>query len=120
MDIWVGSKICAVEKALVGDELLGMTNVQYPGHTIDNLVPVSPKIDHQLDTVVIDWMSDRGAKLMQEFSRKLVRKKAHWFEIYLAMFIMLNNIEYVYGQQKVFCADFLDGVSKPSPMLHYT
>jgi hypothetical protein len=30
------------------------------------------------------------------------KKRSDWFEVFLAAFVMINNIEYVYGQQKEF------------------
>jgi hypothetical protein len=110
LDIWVGSKLCATEKSLVGTELLGMEVVRTPG-LLHNLIPVPPKIDNQMDAVVINWMIATATRLMGVFSRKLVSKKGLWFEIFLTIFILINNIEYVYGVQEKFASMFLENVS---------
>jgi hypothetical protein len=103
LEIWVGSKLCATEKSLTGVEILGMTIVQEPGQLLDRLIPAPPKIDHQLDSMVIEWMCETASKLMSYLARKLIAKKRRdWFEVYLTIFVLLNNIEYVYGMQKEF------------------
>ncbi|PVH80969.1 hypothetical protein DL98DRAFT_515097 [Cadophora sp. DSE1049] len=103
LDVWVGSKLCATEKSLVGSETLGMSVVQEPGQLFDRLIPAPPKIDHQLDSMVIEWMTELSTKPMSAFARKLIAKKRRdWFEVFLTLFIIVNNIEYVYGMQKEF------------------
>ncbi|KAH6662142.1 hypothetical protein B0J14DRAFT_571163 [Halenospora varia] len=103
LGIWVGSKLCGTEKSLVGAELLGISVVQEPGQLLDRLIPAPPKIDHQLDSMVIEWMCENATALMRSLARKLIAKKRKdWFEVFLTMLILTNNIEYVYGMQKEF------------------
>ena len=44
--------MCAIEKSIVGKELLGIEFITDPESPSKNLIPVTPKLDHQLDTVV--------------------------------------------------------------------
>lgn len=110
--MWVGSKICAVEKTLVGKEVLGMTAVKDADSPLNNLIPIPPMLDHQADTVTIGWMEEQGAKLLTNLCKKiLARKRGAWFEIFLTVFVMLNNLEYIYGQSKMYRAEFLKGIA---------
>lgn len=80
-----------------------MSVVQEPGQLLDRLIPAPPKIDHQLDSMVIEWMCENATALMRSLARKLIAKKRKdWFEVFLTMLILTNNIEYVYGMQKEF------------------
>lgn len=48
-------------------------------------------------------MKNLGCQLMTLLWRKVCAKKREdWFEVFLTGFILINNIEYVYGIQKAF------------------
>jgi hypothetical protein len=105
----VGSKLCGTEKSLAGEERLGLQAVDEPGALLHGLVPAPPKIDHQLDTVVIDWMTKNATNLMKHLAMKLVAKtQQDWFDIFLTLFIIINNIEYVCGAQEEFMSAWTD------------
>lgn len=66
-------------------------------------VPIPPVLDHQCDTVIIQWMEGLGSQLITRFGQKVcARKQEDWLEVFLTGFILINNIEYVYGIQKEF------------------
>ena len=64
-------------------------------------IPIPPVLDHQCDTLIIGIMKAHGTDLLKLLWRAVCEKKrAAWFEIFLTIFTLNNNIEYVYGIQK--------------------
>lgn len=62
--------------------------------------PVPPILDNQLDALMIirmlQWQSDilgRVKKMIRD------RKRNSWFEIFLTIFVLLTNLQYVYNSQ---------------------
>ncbi|OCK95894.1 uncharacterized protein K441DRAFT_61762 [Cenococcum geophilum 1.58] len=105
LQVWVGSKLCSTERSLTGLELLGMTSIDDPESHLFGHVPIPPVLDHQCDSMAIEYMKELTASLLSAISRKIQagrRCRNDWFEVFLTIFILLNNLEYVYGIQKTF------------------
>lgn len=105
LQVWVGSKLCSTERSLTGLELLGMTSIDDPESHLFGHVPIPPVLDHQCDSMAIEYMKELTASLLSAISRKIQagrRCRKDWFEVFLTTFILLNNLEYVYGIQKTF------------------
>ena len=72
-------------------------------------IPIPPVLDHQCDAAIIHWMRILGTQLITLLWQKVsAKKRQDWFEIFLTGFILINNIEYVYGLQK----EYVDLYSK--------
>lgn len=55
--------------------------------------------------MAIEWMKELTSKLLKAIALKIQKKDGtQWFEIFLTMFVLLNNLEYVYGTQQAFRA----------------
>jgi uncharacterized membrane protein len=55
--------------------------------------------------MAIEWMKELTSKLLKAIALKIQKKdRSTWFEIFLTMFVLLNNLEYVYGIQQAFRA----------------
>lgn len=103
LDLWAGSKLCQFERSFDGSETLGLAAVSDPASPMYTKIPIPPVLDYQCDTVIIQWMKDRGSKLIALLCDKVCEKKRRdWFEVYLTGYILINNIEYVYGIQSKF------------------
>ena len=103
LDLWTGSKLCQFERSFDGPETLGLEAVNDPASPMYDKIPIPPVLDYQCDTMIIQWMKDRGSKLISLLCNKVCRKKrADWFEVFLTGYILTKNIEYVYGIQKSF------------------
>jgi hypothetical protein len=101
LDVWACSRMCARDRGLDGDETLGQEKIADPSSPFYNQVPIPPILDHQCDTVTIKWMEKLAAALIKTLWKKLGDKKREdWFEVFLTVFIMVNNVEYVYGIAK--------------------
>lgn len=67
------------------------------------MVPVPPKVDHQTDTAMIESMKKDGPNLVKKL-KKLIdkRDRRDWYEIFLTVFVVLNNLEFLLRRQEVF------------------
>lgn len=101
--IWTGSKLCANERSLTGAELLGLTPVEDVTSHLYGHVPIPPVLDYQCDSVAIEWMKSLTTDLLEAMTSR-IKKRQHseWFEIFLTIFVLLNNLEYVYDKQTAF------------------
>lgn len=85
---------------LEGYETLGIQAVDgaAAGYVGDR--PLPPAIDHQIDVAIWEILRKDHDTLMSELKRVLfgTRKQQVWFEIFLAFFIALANVQYVHGQ----------------------
>jgi hypothetical protein len=101
LDVWACSRMCARDRGLDGEETLGQEKVADSSSPFYNQVPIPPMLDHQCDTVTIKWMGKLAAALIKTLWKKLSDKKRDdWFEVFLTVFTMVNNVEYVYGIAK--------------------
>lgn len=88
----------AYDRSLVGTETLGQIKIGDRHSPFFDSVPIPPKLDYQCDMVGIEWqnkLADRIMKRLWKFVNTKDRK--HWLEFFLTVFVMLNNIEFVYG-----------------------
>ncbi|KAJ9649148.1 hypothetical protein H2198_010940 [Neophaeococcomyces mojaviensis] len=98
LDLWSCSRMNAYDRSLVGTETLGQIKIGDRHSPFFDSVPIPPKLDYQCDMVGIEWqnkLADRIMKRLWKFVNTKDRK--HWLEFFLTVFVMLNNIEFVYG-----------------------
>ena len=101
LDLWAGSWMCAFDRSLEGEETLGQAKICDPTSPLFDQVPIPLMLDVQCDTVTINWMQKLASTLMKLLWTR-VAKKNHddWFEMFLTVFIMVHNLERVYGVAK--------------------
>jgi hypothetical protein len=77
--------------------LIGLEPTNSRGHPFDGIIPVTPVMDTQLDHIFIrDLLIPLTKRLLKTLKEKIdEQKKENWFEIYLAMFIMMSNMGWV-------------------------
>lgn len=100
LDVWACSRMCARNRGLDGEETLGQQKVADPSSPFYNQVPIPPMPDHQCGTVTIKWMSTIATALIKTLEKLSDKKRDDWLEVFLTVFIMVNNVEYVYGIAK--------------------
>ena len=99
--------MCQFERFLDGSETLGLEIVTDPASPLFNKVPIPPVLDYQCDTAIIRSMKNLGTRLICRLWKKIsVGKQEDWFELFLTGFIIINNIEYVYGVQEKFMQSY--------------
>jgi hypothetical protein len=87
----------AYDRSLIS-ETLGQEKVSDPSSPFFDIVPIPPKLDYQCDMVGIKWQNTLAELLMKVLWKKLLKKsRDDWLEVFLVVFVMLNNVEFVYG-----------------------
>ncbi|KAF1990069.1 hypothetical protein K402DRAFT_247362 [Aulographum hederae CBS 113979] len=125
LDLWSGSRMCALDRSLNGNQTLGQAKIHDPLSPLFDQYPIPPILDLQCDTVTIKWMRRLANGLLKHLwrkvERKLSRKKVdstnyeEWFEMFLTVFIMVNNIEYVYGIAKDLAFQYMRNAEELAP-----
>ncbi|KAA8899946.1 hypothetical protein FN846DRAFT_1023166 [Sphaerosporella brunnea] len=100
VEIWTGSRFIAAPRSLRGEQTLGLSPIQDESAHDRGNIPIPPMLDYQLDTLAIQRME----KTMNEMLKKLwktlqAHSKSSWFDVFLVIFILVNNLEYVYEAQ---------------------
>jgi hypothetical protein len=81
---------------MVGAETLGTNRSENPNCPYYDRVPVPPIVDLQIDVITInDLLQPEMKKILKKVKEMLESKNPwkNWFEIYLAYFILLHNVE---------------------------
>lgn len=103
LNIWSCSRMCARERSLAGEETLGQNRVVDPTSPYLNHIPIPPVLDYQCDTVIMRWMNELAEGLMKSLwnlVQENKKEKAEWLEVFLTVFIIINNLEFVVGIAK--------------------
>jgi hypothetical protein len=86
-----------VEKAwrICGKETFGLTLEDTKGTPYCGKIPIPPVMDSQFDQIVIQSiLNPLRTQVLKGLEAKVNRsKREDWFEIYLLVFLLLNNIE---------------------------
>ncbi|KAF8852530.1 hypothetical protein BDZ45DRAFT_109361 [Acephala macrosclerotiorum] len=110
---WSATRMIERFWLICGDDTLGMSPMEQnlglcrlsPFY---DAIPVTPVMDTQLDELAIkDVLIPLNINLLRLLKAKvLAKKKEHWYEIYLASFIILHNSERVNEHILDFCHRF--------------
>jgi hypothetical protein len=95
MKLWVACRFIEEPWSIVGSEKLGMTLEANPNCPYHKRIPVPRIVDQQIDLIVINVILQQEMKKVLEMLKKKLKKEpwSDWFEIYLANFILLHNVE---------------------------
>lgn len=102
LTFWSATRLIERTWLICGEDLLGLPPMQDNfGPCLRNssmdAVPATPLMDTQLDELAIGTvlipMGKKVLGLLKE--RTLARKREHWYEIYLATFIILSSFEQI-------------------------
>ena len=92
---WVAGRLIEDPWSIQGKETLGMKADPCAASPYSRRIPVTPIMDFQIDNIVIyDYlmiMLDRIRKAMKE--RIMPMKKEDWFDIHLAIFVLLHHVD---------------------------
>jgi len=92
--------------SITGAESLDIKTVNFNEHGksgyaaydrgLDKPLPLS--IDHQFDVALLLTIKEYKQKLLQQLSKMIFSKaKRPWYEIFLTVFVLLSNLEYVHS-----------------------
>lgn len=102
LTFWSATRLIERTWLICGEDLLGLPPMEDNlGPCLQNrsmdAIPATPHMDTQLDELVIGAIlipiGKKFLRLLKE--RTLARKKEHWYEIYLATFIVLSSFEQI-------------------------
>lgn len=96
LKLWVACRFIEEPWSIAGNETLGMSEDPNPNCPYHDRIPVPPMVDLQIDLIVInEILQPEVKKILKMLKEKLESSDpwADWFEIYLAYFILLHNVE---------------------------
>jgi hypothetical protein len=96
LKLWVGCRFIEKPWSITGSERLGMCRDENPNCPYHDRIPVPPIVDLQIDLIVInELLQPKLKKILQTLKTMLEGSDPwnDWFQIYLACFILLHNVE---------------------------
>jgi hypothetical protein len=106
LDIWTTTRLIERTWKIRGKETFGIHPYEGRSDPWRGFVPVTPIMDQQLDQVVIrEVLVPRRDQLLNKLKDKVydeAGRKSHAFEVYLTLFILLNNAEMQIAAEREF------------------
>lgn len=100
LKIWILSRLAAEGFGIVGNETFDIPKVDNKNSPYYGTVPIPPILDHQLDTVGIRYMLKLKDNVLKTLKNRMSRRRqTQWYEVFLTIFVLLHNLEYVYRAQ---------------------
>jgi hypothetical protein len=97
---------------IAGEDLLGIDMVTDEASPYFGRVPIPPILDAQIDEIWRTNMTKRKKKMLSMLKSRILNSKLHeWFETFLTIFIILNNLEWSYRQKCSQLQRHMDAVS---------
>lgn len=96
LNLWVGCRFIEKPWSIVGSETLGMSRSQNSNCPYHEKTPVPPIVDLQIDLIVINQLLQPQLKQILQMLKEMLESSdpwTNWFEIYLAYFVLLHNVE---------------------------
>jgi len=96
LKLWVGCRFIEDPWSIVGSETLSQSPDPNPSCPYHTKIPVPPIVDLQIDLIVINELLQPELKKILKLLKTLLESSDpwnNWFEIYLAYFILLHNVE---------------------------
>jgi hypothetical protein len=104
--LWSTTRLIERTWRICGKDTLGLEPVLDKSNPWCNIIPVTPIMDQQLDQIVIrEVLTPLKIYILKELhSRMENREKAkrYWFEIFLTIFVLLNNVETQLSMERQF------------------
>lgn len=120
LELWSASRIIEKTWRICGEDKLGLEVSMDLANPWNGIIPVTPMMDTQLDQIVIqDVLMPLRSGLLQELQKKIHgRRREDWFEIFLTVFILLSNTEFILAHSRRFARRYGMGVCFCPPRFH--
>jgi hypothetical protein len=106
-----GSVMCQGFGTLIGNEMLGIKPINiydqpgkcvYDKFNICSDCPVPEALDHQIDVEILGWLRKFQHELLGKINKILFppgkkAKRLSWYELFLACYIMISNLEFIHS-----------------------
>jgi hypothetical protein len=102
LSIAVITRLASRSFNLTGSHCLGIEDVSDPTSPYYGRKPIPPLLDAQMDLMFRTIMQPLKKKLLSELKAKMLSRpdrRQYWYEIFLSVVILLNNLEYLYNRQ---------------------
>lgn len=96
LKLWVACRFIEEPWSITGSETLGMSHNANPNCPYHKRIPVPPIVDLQIDLIVINRMLQPEMREITRMLKTMLKSSdpwTNWFEIYLAYFVLLHNVE---------------------------
>ncbi|RTE77836.1 hypothetical protein BHE90_007718 [Fusarium euwallaceae] len=102
LNIWIGARMAQEFFCVVEDNDFDIKVVDDRNSIHHGQCPVPPVLDHQLDVLMIQKMIQMQDEILADIERVIRSRnsRTRWYEIYLTIFVMLANLQYVYKSQE--------------------
>jgi len=98
LTLWSSSRLIERTWRIIDAEKIGVQPFSGKGNPWEDIVPVTPIMDGQLDEIVIaEVLQPLRQGVLSQLSNILhsaPKSKTEWFNVYLTCFILLNNNEF--------------------------
>jgi hypothetical protein len=96
LKLWVCCRFVEEPWSIVGSDTLGMSQSVNPNCPYHDRTPVPRIVDLQIDLIVINELLQPELKKILKMVKAILESSDRWnswFEMYLAYFILLHNVE---------------------------
>lgn len=96
LKLWVGCRFIEEPWSIMGSETLDQSTDPNPASPYHTKIPIPPIVDLQIDLIVINEILQPKLKRILNMLKAMLESSDpwnNWFEIYLAYFILLHNVE---------------------------
>ncbi|KAF8419299.1 hypothetical protein EV426DRAFT_615756 [Tirmania nivea] len=104
LKIWILTRLAYEGFGIIrGHEDFGVDVINNPKSPYHGTVPIPPILDHQLDTVGIHEMIRLKDNVLKALKARIqIRRQSHWYEVFLTLFVLLHNLEYIARKQYLY------------------
>ena len=104
LKIWILTRLAYEGYGILeGGDSFGVDVINNPKSPYHETIPISPILDHQLDTVGIRYMITLKDNVLRALKKKIAkRRQSQWYEVFLTIFVLLHNLEYVARRQHLY------------------
>ena len=102
LELFAANRIIERDWRVCGEETLGTEVVWEPENPWNGKIPITPIMDTQLDQIVIQgFLQPLRKELLRDLQAKIYEgKRENWFEIFLTIFILLTNAEWLLAHSR--------------------
>lgn len=100
LTICVITRLASKSFNICGKERLGIEIVEDPASPYYRRTPIPPFLDAQIDQIWMEKMGKSKKEMLSELKKKIMgRKEEDWYQIFLTLFLLIANLEFIYKVQ---------------------
>lgn len=100
LTICIITRLASKSFNISGNERLGIKIVHDPVSPYYGRTPVPPFLDAQIDQIWMEKMGKIKKKMLSELKKRMIgRKQEDWYQIFITLFLLIANLEFIYQVQ---------------------